>query len=106
MDQSACHSRIFYSEWGELRFNVKAAVPGLAVALLLTCLARPIAVLICLLPLLLSATRIDIAVMGIRGAVAIILAILPIMSQAAEVHQIFNVVFFSVIVNALIPGAW
>ena len=34
----------------------------------------------------------------------IIPAILPIMSGAPGAHQIFNVVFFSVIANALIPG--
>jgi cell volume regulation protein A len=85
---------------------VKAAVPGFAVALLLTFVARPIAVLICLLPFRYPPRElVYIAVVGIRGAVPIILAILPIMSNASDAHQIFNVVFFSVIVNALIPGA-
>jgi potassium/hydrogen antiporter len=84
---------------------VTAAVPGLAVALVLTFLARPIAVLICLLPFRYPPRElIYIAVVGLRGAVPIILAILPIMSKASGAHQIFNVVFFSVIVNALIPG--
>ena len=83
----------------------KAAVPGLAVALALTFLARPIAMLICLLPFRYPPRElIYIALVGLRGAVPIILAIVPIMSSAPGAHQIFNVVFFSVIINALIPG--
>jgi len=84
---------------------VKAAVPGLAVALVLTFLARPIAVLICLFPFRYTLRELTyIAMVGLRGAVPIILAILPIVSKAPGAHQIFNVVFFSVIVNALMPG--
>ena len=84
---------------------VKAAVPGLAVALVLTFLARPIAVLICLVFFRYPLRELGyIAVVGLRGAVPIILAILPIMSGAPGAHEIFNVVFFCVIANALIPG--
>jgi cell volume regulation protein A len=83
----------------------KAAVPGLAVALVLTFLARPIGVLICLVLFRYPLRELGyIAVVGLRGAVPIILAILPIMSGAPGAHQIFNVVFFCVIANALIPG--
>jgi cell volume regulation protein A len=83
----------------------KAALPGVAVALVLTFLARPIAVLICLLPFRYPPRELTyIAVIGLRGAVPIILAILPIMSNASGAHQVFNIVFFSVIVNALMPG--
>jgi potassium/hydrogen antiporter len=83
----------------------EAALPGLAIALVLTFLARPIAVLICLAPFRYSLREMTyIAVVGLRGAVPIILATLPIMSNAAGAHQIFNIVFFSVIVNALMPG--
>jgi cell volume regulation protein A len=84
---------------------LKAAVPGLAIALVLTFLARPIAVLICLLPFRYPLRESGyIAAVGLRGAVPIILAILPIMSDAPGAHRIFNVVFFSVIANALVPG--
>jgi len=46
-----------------------------------------------------------VAAVGLRGAVPIILAILPIMSGAPEAHRIFNITFFCVIANALLPGA-
>jgi cell volume regulation protein A len=84
---------------------MKAAIPGVAVALVLTFVSRPIAVLICLLPFRYHLRELGyIALVGLRGAVPIILAILPIIWDAPGAHQIFNVVFFSVIANALIPG--
>ena len=83
----------------------KAAVPGLAIASVLTFLARPMAVLICLLPFRYPLRELTyIAIVGLRGAVPIILAIIPIMSNASGAQQMFNIVFFSVIVNALMPG--
>jgi len=83
----------------------RAAVPGLAIAFVLTFLARPISVLICLLPFRYPLRELTyIALVGLRGAVPIILAILPIMSNASGAQHMFNIVFFSVIVNALMPG--
>jgi cell volume regulation protein A len=62
-------------------------------------------VLICLLPFRYPLRESGyIAAVGLRGVVPIILAILPIMSDAPGAHRIFNVVFFSVIANALVPG--
>jgi len=85
---------------------VKAAVPGILIALVLTFVSRPIAVLACLgvfrYPMRQMAF---VAAVGLRGAVPIILAILPIMSGAPEAHRIFNITFFCVIANALLPGA-
>jgi potassium/hydrogen antiporter len=85
---------------------VKAAVPGVTVALVLTLISRPIAVLVCLAAFRYPMRELGyVAAVGLRGAVPIILAILPIMSGAAEAYRIFNVTFFGVIANALIPGA-
>lgn len=85
---------------------LKAAVPGVTVALVLTLISRPIAVLVCLAAFRYPIRELGyVAAVGLRGAVPIILAILPIMSGAAEAHRIFNVTFFGVIANALIPGA-
>ncbi len=85
---------------------VKAAVPGLGVAFVLTFISRPLAVLACLAAFRYPLPQIAyVAAVGLRGAVPIILAILPIMSRAPEAHIIFNVTFFCVIANALFPGA-
>jgi cell volume regulation protein A len=42
---------------------------------------------------------------GLRGAVPIILAILPMLDGVPEAARIFDVVFFIVVVNAIVPGA-
>ena len=42
---------------------------------------------------------------GLRGAVPIILATIPVLSGAPGALRIFNVVFFIVFINALVPGA-
>ena len=43
--------------------------------------------------------------MGLRGAVPIVLSIYPVLERAPGAHLIFNVVFFVVVVNAILPGA-
>ena len=42
---------------------------------------------------------------GLRGAVPIVLSIYPVLERAPGAHLIFNVVFFVVVVNAILPGA-
>ena len=78
---------------------------GLALALVLAFLARPIAVLVCLLPF--RYTTRDMAYIGwvgLRGAVPIILATYPVLAGAEGAGRIFDIVFFIVVVNALVPG--
>lgn len=78
---------------------------GLALALLLAFLARPIAVLVCLLPF--RYTPRDMAYIGwvgLRGAVPIILAVYPVLAGAEGATRIFDIVFFIVVVNTLVPG--
>jgi cell volume regulation protein A len=82
------------------------AVPGLALALLLAFLARPLLALPCLLPFGFKPREAAyIGWVGLRGAVPIVLAIFPVLAGAPGAHLIFNVVFFVVVVNALLPGA-
>ena len=42
---------------------------------------------------------------GLRGAVPIVLATIPVMAGAPAAHELFDVVFFIVVVGALVPGA-
>jgi cell volume regulation protein A len=86
---------------------LRAAIPGVAIALILTLICRPLAVLTCLLPLRRLPLRelTYLAAVGLRGAVPIILATVPITSKAPGAHEIFNIAFFGVMTNALIPGA-
>jgi cell volume regulation protein A len=80
---------------------------GLALALFLAMVARPAVVALCLLPFR-SYVKRDVAYVGwvgLRGAVPIILATFPVLSGAPGAKTVFDVVFFVVVVNAVLPGA-
>ncbi|MEX2152971.1 MAG: potassium/proton antiporter [Gemmatimonadaceae bacterium] len=82
------------------------AVPGIALALVLAFIARPVFALACLLPFGYSVREAGyIGWVGLRGAVPIVLAIFPVLERAPGAHLIFNVVFFVVVANAILPGA-
>lgn len=82
------------------------AVSGLGLALVLAFVARPVLALACLLPFGYSAREAGyIGWVGLRGAVPIVLAIYPVLERAPGAHLIFNVVFFVVVANAILPGA-
>lgn len=82
------------------------AIPGLALALLLAFVARPILALACLLPFGFSLRQAGyVGWVGLRGAVPIVLAIYPVLEGAPGAPLIFNVVFFVVVANAILPGA-
>lgn len=79
---------------------------GLAVALILTFIARPAAVAACLFPLRVPRKEIlYTGWVGLRGAVPIILATIPVLSELPGAQRVFDIVFFIVVVNALLPGA-
>lgn len=79
---------------------------GLAVAFALALVARPIAVLVTLLPIRLPGIeKLFISWVGLRGAVPIILATYPVLRGVPDGHLIFDVVFFAVLVNSFIPGS-
>ena len=84
---------------------------GLALALYLAIVARPVVVTACLLPFGFSWREIAcIAWLGLRGAMPIILATIPILmsdnpaTPAREVVDEFDLVFFIVVVGSFIPG--
>lgn len=82
------------------------AIVGLSLAFVLVFVARPLVVALCLLPFRFSAREIGYTGwIGLRGAVPIVLAIFPVLEHAPGAHQIFNVVFFVVVVNAILPGS-
>jgi len=87
-----------------------AAVPGLAIAVVLTLVARPLAVALCLAPFRYSARETAfLGIVGLRGAVPVILATIPVMAGVTGGRRIFDVVFFVVVINTLMPGtivAW
>ena len=87
------------------RLSAVAAV-GLAVALVLVFIARPAVVALCLAPLRHPPREIlYVGWVGLRGAVPIVLATIPVMSGAPGAHELFDGVFFIVVVGAFLPGA-
>ena len=83
---------------------------GLGLALILAIVVRPATVALCLLPFRYSwRETLYIGWVGLRGAVPIVLATYPVLVRAPGADRIFNLVFFIVVANALIPGgtvAW
>ena len=78
---------------------------GLALALFLAIVARPFMVALCLLPFRYTARDIAyVGWVGLRGAVPIVLATFPVLAGAPGAERLFNIVFFIVVVNAIVPG--
>lgn len=78
---------------------------GLVIALGLALVGRPLVVALCLLPFRYSMREIVyIGWVGLRGAIPIILAAFPVMVQVPGSLVLFNVVFFVVVISALVQG--
>jgi cell volume regulation protein A len=79
--------------------------PGLVIALTLMLIARPLAVLICLAPFRFPwREKVFIAWVGLRGAVAIFLASIPMLIGLSKAYLYFDVAFVVVIVSLLVQG--
>jgi cell volume regulation protein A len=83
----------------------EVAIPGLVLGVLLAVVARPAVTAACLAPFRYPAGEIAlIGWAGLRGAVPIILATYPVLAGARGATRIFDLVFFIVVVSALLPG--
>jgi cell volume regulation protein A len=80
------------------QFRVAHLVEGLVVGVVLTVLARPISVLVCATPLRVPwGEQGFIAFAGLRGAVPIVLATIPLSEGVPQAMDLFNVVFVLVV---------
>lgn len=80
-------------------------VPAVGLGLLVIVLARPVAVWLCLLPFDFSrAETAFIAWVGLRGAVSILLAIVPLVEGLPDGRAIFNAAFVMVLTSLLLQG--
>ncbi|UXY28098.1 potassium/proton antiporter [Streptomyces sp. HUAS TT20] len=80
-------------------------VPALVIGLVLTMVARPLSVVLSLVPFRVpwqEQTLMSWA--GLRGAVPIILATIPMVNGVDASHRIFNIVFVLVVVYTLVQG--
>ncbi len=81
------------------------AIPALAIAAVLIFVARPIAVLVCAAPFKFARNELAfLSWVGLKGAVPITLATFPMLANLQDAPVIFDVVFFVVLVSALVQG--
>jgi cell volume regulation protein A len=85
---------------------IPIAKQGLIISLLMIFISRPLSVFISLLPFRKMGIKdkIYISWCGLRGAVPIIFAILPLAANVPHAHLIFNIVFFCTLISLLIQG--
>jgi cell volume regulation protein A len=86
------------------------APQGLAIGVFLGFIVRPLVVSLCLLPFRYPRREVlYIGWVGLRGAVPIVLATFPVLAGAPGAERLFDLVFFIVVVNAIVQGgsvAW
>ena len=81
------------------------AVRGTVLALVLVLVARPVAVAVATLPARFSwSERVVLSAAGLRGAVPVVLATFPVLAGVGGRFQLFDVVFFAVLLSTLIQG--
>jgi potassium/hydrogen antiporter len=82
-----------------------SALPAVLVALMLMLVARPVAVFLCLAPFRFNwREKTFIAWTGLRGAVAIFLASIPMLVGLSKAYLYFDVAFVVVIISLLAQG--
>ncbi len=80
-------------------------LPALVIGLVLTMVARPVSVFLCLTPFRVPwQEQALMSWAGLRGAVPIILATIPMVNGVDSSRRIFNIVFVLVVVYTLVQG--
>jgi potassium/hydrogen antiporter len=78
---------------------------GLLITLVAVFLARPVSVLLALLPFKMSLQeKLFVGWVGLRGAVPIVLATFPLLAGLAKASFLFDLVFFVVLASVLLQG--
>lgn len=81
-------------------------VPGIVISLVIIFISRPVTVFLCLLPFrkIPLKDKTFISWVGLRGAVPIIFAIIPMVENVPHARMIFNIVFLCTLVSLLVQG--
>jgi cell volume regulation protein A len=85
---------------------IPVIVPGLIISLIMILVTRPLSVFISLLPFRKMSFREKsfISWVGLRGAVPIFFAFIPLAEQVPHARFIFNIVFFITLVSLVVQG--
>lgn len=85
---------------------VPIIVPGLIISFMMIFFTRPLSVFLCLLPFrkMPVKDKTYVSWVGLRGAVPIIFAIIPLAENVPHARLIFNIVFFCTLVSLLVQG--
>ncbi len=85
---------------------VPVIVPGILISIFMIFIARPLVVYLCLIPFknISFRDKAFISWVGLRGAVPIIFAILPLAANVPGARTIFNIVFTLTIISLLLQG--
>lgn len=84
---------------------LSVAPAGIALALVLMFVARPVSVFSCLSPFGYTQNEMTyVAWSGLKGAVPIVLATFPATAGVSAANELFSVVFFVVLVSVLVQG--
>lgn len=86
---------------------ISVAPTALLIGLFMMLIARPLSVVLCLLPFrnLSKKARIFVSWVGLRGAVPIIFATYPVVANVEGADQIFNIVFFITLLSLIFQGS-
>ena len=83
------------------------AVVAMLIGVFMILLGRPLSIFFCLLPFgkkIKNKSRIFVSWVGLRGAVPIIFATYPVVSEVPGADVIFNIVFFITILSLIVQG--
>lgn len=85
---------------------VPLLIPGIIISLMLILIARPISVFFSLLPFrkMGMKDKLFVSWVGLRGAVPIIFAIIPLSADIPHARLIFNIVFLCTLISLLVQG--
>ncbi len=79
---------------------------AMLIGIFMIIVARPVSVIICLIPFrgLTNKARLFVSWVGLRGAVPIIFATYPVLAEIEGSQQLFNIVFFITLLSLIIQG--
>jgi cell volume regulation protein A len=87
------------------RISVEHVVTAALAGLLLTVVARPLSVLACAFTSRLSGReQVFVSWAGLRGAVPIVLATIPLAEEVPRANELFDIVFVMVVIYTLLTG--